>query len=293
MRTKKERFIPYLFVLPNVIIVVVFAIYPLIANFFMSFTDGPIGVPNFIGFDNYVEMWNDKSFRISLANTLYYSLLLSVPTVIISLALAVGLNRVILLKSTLRAVYLLPHLFSWVVIGLIWKWMYSSNYGILNNILESIGLPSLRWILDPKMTMPCLALTGIWAGVGYYMVIFLTGLQSVPSSLYEAAQIDGANRKQQFWHITVPALRPIIILVVNLVVIASFRVFDQIYVMTGGGPGRSSFVMVLYIYIKGMQEGELGYASALSVVFFLVLFLLTLLLKRLMSDKEELEEQKG
>lgn len=120
------------------------------------------------------------------------------------------------------------------------------------------------------------------------MVIFLTGLQSVPSNLYESAQIDGANRFQQFRYITLPSLRPIIILVVNLLVIASFRVFDQIYVMTGGGPGRASFVMVLYIYISGMQEGKLGYASALSVVFFVILLLLTLVLRKLMSEKEEL-----
>lgn len=287
MYTKRTKLIPYLFILPNVLIVILFAIYPLVSNFFMSFTDGPIGVSNFIGFENYIDMVKDKSFRIAVSNTLTYSLLLSVPTVIISLILAMGLNRVIYLKSTLRALYLLPHLFSWVVIGLIWRWMYSSNYGILNGLLANIGIRPSRWILDPKLTIPCLAFTGVWAGVGYYMVIFLAGLQGVPAGLYEAAQIDGANGLQQFYYITVPELRPIIILVVNLVVIASFRVFDQIFVMTGGGPGRASFVMVLYIYIKGMQEGKLGYASALSVVFFIILLVLTLLLKKLMSIGED------
>ncbi|MGI6726859.1 MAG: carbohydrate ABC transporter permease [Christensenellales bacterium] len=287
MISRKTKLVPYLFIFPNVLIVVLFAIYPLLANLVMSFTTGAIGVSQFNWFDHYLIMLNDRYFRIALLNTLYFVFLMTLPTVFLSLVLAIGLNRIRLMKSTLRAIYLLPHLFSWVVVGLIWRWMYSSNNGILNSILMSLDFRTSRWILDPKLTLPCLALTGIWAGVGYYAVIFLAGLQSVPSGLYEAAKIDGANSFQQFRFITVPALRPIIILVVNLVVISSFRVFDQIFVMTGGGPGRASFVMVLYIYIKGMQEGNLGYASALSVVFFLVLLLVTVILRKLTSAAEE------
>ena len=287
MSVRKRKLIPYLLIAPNILIVVLFAIYPLIANLFTSFTDGSFGMTNFIGFDNYVRLFQDRSFSPSLINTLWYSLYLSVPTLVLSLLLAVGLNSVIHLKSTLRSSYLLPHLFSWVVIGLIWKWMYSSNYGILNALLERIGIPAQRWLLNPKMTLPCVAFTGIWANVGYYMVIFLTGLQSISPNYYEAAEIDGASGVKQFLYITIPSLRPIILLVINLVVIASFRVFDQIFVMTGGGPGRASFVMVLYIYIKGMQEGELGYASALSVIFFCVLMLVTCLLRLLLRDREQ------
>lgn len=287
MMSKRMRLVPYLFILPNVLIVLIFAIYPLLSNLVMSFTTGAVGTIQFTGFDHYRTMLNDRYFRISVVNTLYYSFLVTLPTVVLSLVLAVGLNKIRFMKSTLRSCYLLPHLFSWVVVGLIWRWMYSTNNGILNNILESLGMKASRWILNPKLTLPCLALTGVWAGVGYYTVIFLAGLQSVPSTLYEAAKIDGANSFQQFLYITVPALRPIIIMVINLVVISSFRVFDQIYVMTGGGPGRTSLVMVLYIYIKGMQEGNIGYASTLSVVFFLVLLAVTLVLRKLMSSAEE------
>lgn len=291
MLPKGKRWIPYVFILPNVLIVLAFAVYPLVSNFLMSFTDGPIGTVNFIGFKNYIQIWNDRSFKKALLNTLYYTFLMSVPTLILSLLLAVGLNSVKRFKSVLRAVYLLPHLFSWVVIGLIWKWIYSSNYGIINSILAKFGSGPMKFLLDPDMTLPCLAITGIWAGVGYYMVIFLAGLQSISSTYYEASQIDGANRIQQFWYITIPSLRPIIIIVVNLVIIASFRVFDQIYIMTGGGPGRASFVMVLYIYIKGMQEGKMGYASALSVVFFIILLALTLLIRKIIPDSDDIGKE--
>jgi multiple sugar transport system permease protein len=286
MSLRLNKLIPYIFVAPNVLVVLIFAIYPLISNFFVSFTIGPEGTPTFVGFDNYITMAEDKAFWTAAKNTFYYSALLVIPTVILSLILAIGLNRNIPFRNTLRAVYLLPHLLSWAVIGLIWRWMYSSNNGILNSILTDLGLPTSRWILDPDLTIPSLALTGIWAGVGYYMIIYLAGLQGISGTYYEAAKIDGANRWQQFWYITLPALKPITVLIINLSVISSFRVFEQVYVMTGGGPGRASFVLVLYIYIKGLQENSMGYAAALSVVLFGVLILLTLLLNRLIKDND-------
>lgn len=286
MNLRLNRLAPYVFVTPNVLVVVIFAIYPLLSNLMMSFTDGPMGTPTFVGFDNYFRMAEDQAFWIAAKNTVFYSFLLVVPTVVLSLLLAIGLNRKMPLRNTMRAIYLLPHLLSWAVIGLIWRWLYSSNHGILNTLLESIGLPPSRWILDPELTIPCLALTGIWAGVGYYMMIYLAGLQGISGTYYEAAKIDGANRVQQFWHITVPQLRPITMLIVNLSVLSSFRVFEQVYVMTGGGPGRASFTLVLYIFIKGLQESSLGYAAALSVVLFAILIALTLLLKRLFNDND-------
>ncbi|GGG03455.1 carbohydrate ABC transporter permease [Paenibacillus abyssi] len=286
MNSRFNRIAPYVFVLPNILVVVLFAIYPLIANFVLSFTEGSFEETTFVGFDNYILAFKDESFWISLRNTLYYTLLLVPPTIVLSLVIAVGLNRAMPLKNTIRAVYLLPYLLSWSVIGLIWRWIYSSNYGILNNLLASVGLPPLRWILDPNLTIPSLAFVGIWAGVGYYMMIYLAGLQGISGTYYEAAKIDGANKWQQFIYITVPSLRPITTLIVILAVTSSFRVFEQIYVMTGGGPGRASFVLVLYIFIKGFNEFSIGYAAALSVILFLILLVITILQQKLLNRDE-------
>lgn len=286
MISKANRIAPYLFVLPNILVVLLFAIYPLVANFITSFTDGSVGNATFVGFDNYYNAAHDPSFWISLKNTLYYTVLLVPPTILLSLLIAIGLNRAIPMKNTIRAIYLLPYLLSWSVIGLIWRWIFSSNYGILNNILANFGLPPLRWILDPNLTIPSLALVGIWAGVGYYMMIYLAGLQGISGVYYEAAKIDGANKWQQFIHITIPQLKPITTLIIILSVTSSFRVFEQIYVMTGGGPGRASFVLVLYIFIKGFNEFSPGYAAALSVILFLILLLVTLLQHKLMNSDD-------
>jgi ABC-type sugar transport system permease subunit len=283
MNSRANRMAPYLFVLPNILLVLLFAIYPLVANFILSFTDGSTSTTTFVGFDNYYNAMHDPSLWISLRNTLYYTLLLVPPTIVLSLVIAIGLNRAMPLKNTIRAVYLLPYLLSWSVIGLIWRWIFSSNYGILNNMLVSIGLPPLRWILDPNLTIPSLALVGIWAGVGYYMMIYLAGLQGISGVYYEAAKIDGANKWQQFVHITVPQLKPITTLIIILAVTSSFRVFEQIYVMTGGGPGRASFVLVLYIFIKGFNEFSPGYAATLSVILFIILLFVTLIQHKLLN----------
>lgn len=286
MSNRLNRIAPYVFVLPNILVVLLFAIYPLAANFVLSFTDGSFGTTTFIGFDNYIAVARDESFWTSLKNTLYYTLLLVPPTIVLSLVIAVGLNRAMPFKNTIRAAYLLPYLLSWSVIGLIWRWIFSSNYGILNNYLAAFGLPPLRWILDPDLTIPSLALVGVWAGVGYYMMIYLAGLQGISGVYYEAAKIDGANKWQQFIYITVPSLKPITTLVIILSVTASFRVFEQIYVMTGGGPGRASFVLVLYIFIKGFEEFSPGYAAALSVILFLIILSITLLQQRLLNKED-------
>jgi multiple sugar transport system permease protein len=286
MNSMMNRIAPYVFVIPNILVVLLFAIYPLVANFILSFTDGSFGLTTFVGFDNYLKVAHDESFWTSLKNTLYYTLLLVPPTIILSLVIAVGLNRSMPLKNTIRGAYLLPYLLSWSVTGLIWRWIFSSNYGILNNLLAGLGLPPLRWILDPDLTIPCMALVGIWAGVGYYMMIYLAGLQGVAGVYYEAAKIDGANKVQQFFYITVPSLKPITTLILILSVTSSFRVFEQIYVMTGGGPGRASFVLVLYIFIKGFEEFSPGYAAALSVILFFIILLITLVQQKLLNSDD-------
>jgi ABC-type sugar transport system permease subunit len=278
--------IPYLFVLPNVLVVAAFAIYPLVMNVWTSLTDGAIRRSRFVGVENYERMLTDPGFISSLQNTIFYTVLLVPVTVALSLLVAVGMNRVMPLKKTIRAAFLLPYLLSWSVSGLVWRQMYSTDNGIINTALGAIGLPTSGWLLDPHMTIVSLAIVGIWAGLGYYMMIYLAGLQTIPSSLYEAARLDGAGAVQQFRFVTLPALRPITSLIVILAVIASFRVFEQIYVMTGGGPGRASFVLVLYVYIKAFTEFSLGYAAAIATVLFVCLLVITVALQRLLKSDD-------
>lgn len=276
---------PYLFIAPNIVVVVLFAIYPLVQNVLTSFTASG-AFDDFVGVDNYVEMFSDEGFMASLKNTLVFTVLVVPVTVALSLLVAVGLNRVMPLKKTIRAAFLLPYLLSWSVSGLVWRQMFGADNGIINTALGAVGLPTSGWLLDPNMTIVSLAIVGIWAGLGYYMMIYLAGLQSVPSSLYEAAKLDGASRLQQFRFVTLPVLKPITSLVLILAIIASFRVFEQIYVMTGGGPGRASFVLVLYIYIKAFTEFSIGYAAAMATVLFLALLIITVALQKLLKSDD-------
>jgi multiple sugar transport system permease protein len=281
------RLAPYLFVAPNILVVLAFALYPLIQNVITSFTDGGIRETEFVGIENYARLISDEGFLSSLRNTVVYTALVVPVTVALSLLVAVGLNRVMPLRKTIRAAFLLPYLLSWSVSGLIWRQMFGTDNGIINTGLSALGLPTSGWLLDPSMTIASLAIVGVWAGLGYYMMIYLAGLQSIPSSLYEAARLDGASRAQQFRFVTLPALRPITALVVILAVIASFRVFEQIFVMTGGGPGRASFVLVLYIYIKAFQEFSLGYAAAIATVLFICLLIITIVLQKLLRSDDD------
>lgn len=282
-RTGAPRLAPYLFIAPNILVVLLFAIYPLVQNVLTSLTDGQ---GSFVGLDNYATMTSDEGFMSSVRNTLFYTILVVPVTVALSLLVALGLNRVMPLKRTIRAAFLLPYLLSWSVSGLVWRQMFSTDNGIINSILSALGLPTSGWLLDPNMTIVSLSMVGVWAGLGYYMMIYLAGLQSVPTSLYEAARLDGANRVQQFRYVTLPALRPITSLVLILSIISSFRVFEQIFVMTGGGPGRASFVLVLYVYIKAFTEFSLGYAAALATVLFLALLVITVALQKLLKSDD-------
>lgn len=282
-RTGGPRLAPYLFIAPNILVVLLFAIYPLVQNVLTSFTDGQGSV---VGLDNYATMTSDDGFMSSLRNTLFYTLLVVPVTVALSLLVAVGLNRFMPLKRTIRAAFLLPYLLSWSVSGLVWRQMFSTDNGIINSMLAALGLPRSGWLLDPNMTIVSLSMVGVWAGLGYYMMVYLAGLQSVPTSLYEAARLDGATRVQQFRYVTLPALRPITSLVLILSIISSFRVFEQIFVMTGGGPGRASFVLVLYVYIKAFTEFSPGYAAALATVLFLALLVITVTLQKLLKGED-------
>ncbi len=290
MRTNKSIWrvgVPYLFLFPQLILVGTFSLYPFIYNLVLSFQEFRFNGSQFIGLSNYTELFADPVFRQSLINTFIYSLGTVPLTAILALAVAIALNRKVKGLAIFRTAFLFPNLVSWVVIGLIWQWMYSINYGVFNQILNLLGLHSVRWLQDPRMTIPSIVIASVWHDLGYYMVIILAGLQSISPSYYEAAKIDGASAWQQFRAITLPLLKPILFIVVVLSTINSFKVFDQIFVMTSGGPGRASLMIVNYIISLAFGEMKLGYASALSMLLFVILFVLTIIQRVVFKDKDE------
>lgn len=277
---------PYLFVAPNIILFLTFMIIPILFTFYISFQDwGILGEPDFVGLDNYTSMLTDKVFWISLWNTVYYTVGTVPFEMALGLAGAILLNRKIPLRPFFRSVFFAPVVVSLVASGLIWSWMYNPNYGLINHLLAMVGINGINWLASPAWAMPAVIITTLWVRIGYCLVIYLAGLQAIPETLYEAAEIDGANSWQKFWYMTLPLLKNTTIFVLVIEVIHGFMVFDLIYTMTNGGPGYSTTVIVQYIYQKAFVEGDMGYASAVGTVFFLMIMSLTALQLRLGREK--------
>ena len=283
----KQKLTPIGFMSPVLLIFSLFLFFPVLFAFFMSFHQwGMIGTPEFIGVENYVRLFKDPLFWISIKNTLIFSL--SVPLkVAIALFIAVLLNQKIRGLGFYRAAFFFPVVLSMVVVGLVWQWMFSPSYGFINYVLEKLGLPLQNMLNDSDQAMIVLIIVSIWKGLGSNLLLFLAGLQAIPSSVYEAAEIDGANSWQKFWHITVQLLKPTTLFVLIITLIGSFKIFDLAYVITGGGPGTSTMVLVHYIYQEAFQRFDMGYASAAAYVFFIILFILTLVQMRVFKSDSE------
>lgn len=232
----------------------------------------------FVGLDNYAELLlADDVFRISLKNTALYSLGMVGVGVPISLGLAVLLNTGVRYSRVYSACIFLPVVTSWVVVSLIWVWIFNPDSGALNGVLEMAGLPTFQWLQSTQTALASITMMSIWKHVGFNMVIFLAGLQAIPDSYYEAARMDGANRWQQFRNITLPLLKPTTFFVVVVTLIFTFQLFIQVFVMTNGGPVYSTHSIVFYFYQEGFNEFNMGYASAMAVVLFCIVFVLSLL----------------
>lgn len=266
----------YLFLLPQILLTALFSLYPLVQNVLISFTEWTVTATRWVGLANYQAFADDPVLWTALRNTVLYTIAAVPLTMAVALALAIGVNGPIRGRVVFRGIFLLPYLLSWVVVALVWQWMYSANYGLLNWFLEAMGMRPLRWLQNPGFALLGVAITTAWATAGFYMVIFLAGLQSIPAEYYEAAKIDGASAWGQFRYVTLPLLRPITLFVTVFAVTNSLRVFDLIWVMTGGGPGRSTMVMVTYIYERAFEAAQIGYASALSILLFLMILGCTL-----------------
>lgn len=271
------KYLPYIFIAPNMILFFSFVILPLLFAFFISLNKWDIfGTQDFVGITNYKKLiFQDKMFWKSLWNTLYYTIGTVPVNMIISLLLALLLNRQIMFRAFFRGSLFLPSVISTVVAGTLWQWIFNDNYGIANYVLNMLGISSVGWLTNPKIAMVPIIIATLWLRIGYNLVIYLAGLQNIPRMYYEASIVDGANWWQQLCHITIPMLKPINIFVLILSVIYTCKSFDLIYVMTLGGPSGSTTTIVLYIYELAFKIGNMGKAAALGIVLFIIMAVVT------------------
>jgi ABC-type sugar transport system permease subunit len=271
---------PYVWVLPALIIYAVFKLGPLIGGLYLSLLrwDG-IEDAKFIGLTNFQRMFEDEKLGPALLNNLQYALGTVVGKTVLALFLALLLNQALRGRAFYRTALFLPVVLSFVVVGILWTWMYNNQFGLINSLLHSVGLDALAldWLGDPKIALWSLMIVDIWKWYGFHMVIFLAGLQTIPVELYDAARVDGASRLRQLTKITIPLLRPVILINVTLSLMGAFNVFDIPYVMTEGGPANSTNVLALHIYIQSFKFNKLGYGAALSYALLILVSVVALL----------------
>ena len=272
--SNNERFARWIFILPALVGTLIFIIIPVICSFGLSFAKWDLLNPiEFVGFDNYIELFNDKLFYQIFLNTLVFALSTSILGVIIPLILACILNSKIRGSEFYKTAYFLPFITPMIVIGVVWEWIFDPNIGILNHVLKL----HINWLYDTHFAMIALIIVSVWKLIGYNMVIFLSALSGISQSMFEASKIDGANAFQTFKNVTVPLLSPTIFFVIIITAISSFQVFDLIYLMTQGGPLDSTNVLVYAIYKNAFEYFNAGKASAIAYVLFVIILVLTLI----------------
>ncbi|MFO0114616.1 MAG: carbohydrate ABC transporter permease [Betaproteobacteria bacterium] len=279
--------IPYVFLIPACVVLATFVLYPALKAIYLSFTNfNMIRQAEFVGFANYLNVWRDPFFWAALKNTLLYMVVVVPVLVIAPIFLAALVNKHIPGITFIRAAIYLPVITSLVISGLIWKWVYEEQ-GILNYVLLASGLTTdpVAFLTDPANALYSVMAVTIWSGMGYYMVIYLAGLQSIPRHLYEVAEVEGVSAWQQMIHITIPLLRPSIAVVTVMSSIAAMKVFEEVYVMTQGGPMDSTKTLVYYLYESAFSEFEMGFASAIGVVLFLLTLVFSLINLRFLREK--------
>ena len=285
---KSERTAAYIFVLPAVILLAAFLIYPALQTVRYAFTNYNIMRPDritFCGLDNFIEIFQDKDFWKAFTNTLYFTVLVVPFQTVLALALALLISSRRKGVSIFRAAYFSPQVTSMVVVAILWTVMYNSNpeSGLLNALLVKLGFEPSGFLNDPDTAMNSIIFMSAWQGAGYQMMIFLAGLQGIPRDQYEAASIDGAGKLKSFLYVTLPGLKNVIKYVVMITVIQAMKLFTQPYVMTKGGPQNSTRTMVYYVYEQGLQKRNFGYACAVAAIFFVIVVILSLGMKKLIK----------
>lgn len=307
MKKRLSQFGPWLYILPALILIIIFRLVPILGSFIISFFDWTISGPGkFIGLENYNRLIHDADFWKSMLNTFYLVIFVVPMTIVFSMLFAVLLNQIKWLKSFFRTIYFIPFVTSLVSLSIIWKIIFNQQTGLANSFLKFLGFEPLKWLAESKgiftlmfepmgITLPdylggpslalfAIIIVTVWRSIGYNVVIYLAGLQNIPNTYYEAAEIDGASKIRQFFKLTLPLISPTTYYVMMMTTITTFQVFSQVYLMTGppiGGPDGTTKVIVYYIFEKGFDLQDLSYASAIALVLFVIILGLTLLQKRL------------
>lgn len=282
-RARRQALVGWSFALPFMLLFSVFMAGPILVSFLTSFTDmrvtdirSPLNV-NFVGLDNYADVFGDADFRRAARNTAIYVLVTTPATIGLGLLVALALNRpAVRLRRLFRVGYFLPYVTSIVAIAVVWRILLGTRSGLINGLLGQIGVDGPGWLTDPSWALPSIMLMTTWKGIGLQMIILLAGLQAIPKDLYEAASVDGAGPWQQFWYVTVPALRPTLLFSLVVASIGLMQVFDEPYVMTQGGPLGSTSTVALYA-VDEFGFGNYGHTAAVSYLLFLAIGLLTLI----------------
>ncbi|MGI6215350.1 MAG: carbohydrate ABC transporter permease [Christensenellales bacterium] len=282
---------PSLFLLPNAAIFVLFIIIPAVQGLYMAFTDWSIlGTPKPIGLKNYAKLFNDRVFGITVKNTLVYCFFTVLLITLLAMLLALMLYKNKLKgEKAFRSAFYVPSLMSMITVGIAWRFVLGDEMGIINYLIRLLGGKGIPFLTDTALAMFSIIFVSIWAQAGYYMVIMISGLQAIPYELYEASRIDGANSLQAFFDITLPLLKPTILVVMVLSTIASFKAYELINVMTGGGPGYATKMIVQQIYQVAFTEDRMGYAAAMSTLLMAIIGVFTFIQFRLTGRSEDYE----
>lgn len=279
------KVVPYLYILPNMILFITFMIIPIFMTFYYGTVKwNGLGTPKFIGLENYLYIFKDKVFLKSIFNTFYYAIATVPLLMVLALFFAVLLNNHIPLRGLIRSAVYAPAVVSTVVVGTVFTWIFQDQLGLINYILTSLGGTAIKWNNDPRFAMLMLIVATVWQKTGYNMVIYLAGLQGIPTELLEAATIDGANTWQKFRYITIPLLKNTHMFVMITCMINAFRSFDLVYTMTQGGPLNSTKTMVMYVYEQAFNKNYYGRAAAAGVVLFVFMVILTLIRFKIEKD---------
>lgn len=284
----KRALTGWLFAAPILIYFTVFVFGPILASLLMMFLDwngfGPLTNAQYVGLDNVQEVLRDDKFLGSFRNTFVYAIVVVGSGVIFGLLLALVLNGVTRFVGFVRAMYYLPVMLPMTAMALLWGLMFQVRYGFLNQVFGMVGLPPVRWLINPDIALYSISLMVVWKGLGWYMVIFLAGLKAIPEEYYEAARVDGATALQQFWKITLPLLRPTLLFVIVVTVIGSLQVFTPIFIMTQGGPANATSVVVYEVYMTAFQFLRFGYATTQAVFLFVMILIITLIQLRIFRE---------
>lgn len=283
----REVVAAWIFLAPALILMGLFIIGPIVYLAYLSLTRGSFTLSGvrFVGLTNYWRLIISPDFWQVLFNTVYFTLATVIPSLIIPLGLAVLLNQAIRFRGVLRTAYFIPSITSLVAVGLGWRWLFQTD-GPINQFLAYLGIDPIPWLSSTIWAMPVLILLSVWKQLGFNLVVFLAGLQAIPFNRYEAAELDGANRLQQFWYITLPGLRPTLVFATVTTVIFTLRSFEQVYVITGGGPLNSTNLLVYYIYEQAFAQFDFGYAAAAATLLLIIALILVYLQLKVFSEEE-------